>query len=153
MQAQLNIADYVVEELTLKGNADYHKTAKEEKGEINIGFNIKRKGKGPLFMVTMVIELNKSKQIFAIGPYYVFIKISGFFEFVKGTDEETMQKMIGLNGLVMLYGVARGVVAQITANGAHGKFVLPSVNFVELIKNSRSAESEPKKKRVRTATK
>jgi preprotein translocase subunit SecB len=55
--------------------------------------------------------------------------------------------MIGLNGLSILYGVARGVVAQATANCPHGKFILPSVNFIELMK-SKAKESRTKKKRV-----
>jgi preprotein translocase subunit SecB len=148
MQALLNINDYVVEELTVKGNGEYQKTAKDQQGQIDIAFNAKRKGKEPLYMITMIIELNKSKQAFANNAYYVYLKINGFFGFPKETDEETMQKMISLNGLVMLYGIARGVVAQATANGAHGKFVLPAVNFVELIKQSKISLSEPKRKKV-----
>ena len=147
MQALLNINDYVVEELTVKGNSDYQKPAKVLEGQIDIDFNAKRKDKEPLFMITMFIELNKSKQAFANNPYYVYLKINGFFGFPKGTDEETMQKMISLNGLVMLYGVARGVIAQVTANGAHGKFVLPAVNFIELIKERKTSEVEPKRKK------
>ena len=151
MQAQLNINDYVVEELTVRGNADYKKTEKAHEGQIDIAFNAKRKDKEPLFMITMLIELNKSKQDFANNAYYVFIKINGFFGFPKDTGEETMQKMISLNGLVMLYGMARGVVAQATANGAHGKFILPAVNFIELIKKSSMSKSELKRKKVAKA--
>jgi len=147
MQALLNINDYVVEELTVKGNADYQKPAKEQQGQIDIAFKAKRKGKEPSFMITMIIELNKSKQAFANNAYYVYLKINGFFGFPKDTPEEIMQKMIGLNGLVMLYGIARGVVAQATANGAHGKFVLPAVNFIELIKQNKKASDEPKRKK------
>lgn len=147
MQALLNINDYVVEEMMVKGNADYQKPAKEQEGQIDIAFNARRKGKEPLFMITMMIELNKSKKAFANNAYYVYLKINGFFAFTKEADEVTMQKMISLNGLVMLYGIARGVVAQATANGAHGKFVLPAVNFVELIKNSSTTKSPPKRKK------
>jgi preprotein translocase subunit SecB len=154
MQAQLNITDYVVDELTVRSNPDYQRSSdKEAKGEIKIGFNVKRKDKEPLFMITMIIEVNKSKPAFTNSPYYVYLNIRGFYEFGKGTDEDTMQEMIGLNGLVMLYGVARGIVAQASANGVHGKFVLPSVNFVELIKNNMAAKDKPIKKRVRTSVK
>ena len=146
MQAQLNINDFIIEELTFKANPDYQKAAKEQQGQIQVSFNAKRKGKEPLFMLTLIIELNKTTKTFTHGEYYVFLKISGFFGFAKGTDEETMQKMISLNAPVMLYGVARGVVAQATANGPYGKFVLPAVNFVELVKNSKISPSEPKRK-------
>jgi preprotein translocase subunit SecB len=147
MQALLNINDYVVEELTVKSNNDFKKSEKEQKGLINIAFNVKRKGKEPVFMISMIIELSKSKEEFSNSPYYIFLKINGFFGFPKETDEETMQKMIGLNGLVMLFGIARGVVAQATANGVHGKFILPGVNFIDLIKNSKKSSAEPKRKK------
>jgi preprotein translocase subunit SecB len=146
MQAQLNIDDYVVEELTIRGNPAYQKTAKEREAQIDITFSVKRKGKNPLYLITMAIELNKSKKAFTDNAYYVYLKINGFFSFPKGVSEETMQKMIGLNGVVMLFGIARGMVAQATANGAHGKFVLPAVNFVELIKNSKMSSPELKRK-------
>ena len=67
-------------------------------------------------------------------PYQIAFKISGFFSFPPDTEEETIQKMVGLNALAVLYGIARGVVAQVTANGPHGKFILPTVNFVEMLK-------------------
>ena len=48
--------------------------------------------------------------------------------------------MIGLNGPAILYGVARGVVAQATANCRYGKFVLPAMNFVK----ARRRKSNPR---------
>jgi len=54
--------------------------------------------------------------------------------------------MIGLNGLVILYGTARGIVAQATANCLHGKFILPSVNFVELVKKKAQSARKPQRK-------
>ena len=45
----------------------------------------------------------------------------------------------------MQYGLARGEVAQVTSNGMHGKFILPSVNFVELAKAEAKAKVKKKK--------
>ncbi len=64
----------------------------------------------------------------------MFLRITGFFSFAKGTDEQMIEKMIPLNGLAILYGIARGVVAQATANSMHEKFILPTVNLVEATK-------------------
>ena len=143
MQSRLNINEYFVEELQVKTNPNYKKLKKEDKGEISTSIGIKRKGKEPLFMIQMKIELNKSQKAFSSAPYYIFLEISGFFSFVPEVDEETIKKMIGLNGPAILYGVARGVVAQATANCRHGKFILPTVNFVEAMK--KDAEIEKKK--------
>lgn len=133
MQSLLNISDYFVEELRVKANGAYKGTSAEE-GALETSVGIKRKGKEPHFMIQMKVELNKEKADFDKSRYYVYLDISGFVNFAEGTDEETIKKMIGLNGPAILYGVARGVVAQATANCRHGKFVLPAMNFVKAIK-------------------
>jgi len=133
MQALLNIDEYFIEELHVKVNPKYKKS-KETKGEIKTSVSIKRKGKEPVFMIQMSIQLNKTEKAFSSAPYYVFLILTGFFSFVTGTDQEIINKMIGLNGPAILYGVARGAVAQATANCIHGKLMLPTVNFVEAMK-------------------
>lgn len=133
MQSLLNITDFFVDELKVRINHEYKKSGKEV-ADATTSIGIKRKAKEPDFMINMTIELNRSKETFAKAPYYIYLDISGFFSFVDGTDEETISKMIGLNGPVILYGVARGIVAQTTANFRHGKFVLPTVNFLEAMK-------------------
>ncbi len=150
MQALLNIDDYFVEEFSIRTNPNYKK-AEAEQGGLEISFDIKRKGTEPRFMILMQIDLNKSKKAFSSAAYQISLKISGFFSFVEGTPEETMNKMIGLNGLSILYGVSRGIVAQATANCPHGKFILPSMNFVVLLKKKaqaveRLARAQTKKK-------
>lgn len=151
MQSLLNIDEYFVDELQVKTNPNYKKLKKEEKGEINTSIGIKRKGKEPFFMIQMKIELNKSQKAFSSAPYYILLEISGFFSFVPEVDEEMINKMIGLNGPVILYGIARGVIAQATANCRHGKFVLPTVNFMEAMKKDtvqkKSKTKDKRKKR------
>ncbi len=130
MQPLLNIDDYYVEEIVVRSNPLFKPD--DKKSDMKFAFGLKRNGKKPLFMLPMTIEVNKSKKSFSVAPYYILLKIVGFFSFPDGTDEETIKKMIGLNALVMLYGTARGVVAQATSDSFHGKFILPSVNFVEI---------------------
>jgi preprotein translocase subunit SecB len=146
MLALLNFDEYFVEEVYVKANPKFEKKDWNE-GAIAISFDIKRKEMEPNFMIPMAIKLNHAKKDSLNAPYQIILRITGFFSFPKGTDEETIHKMIGLNGLSILYGVARGVVAQATANCPHGKFILPSVNFIELMK-SKAKESRTKKKRV-----
>jgi preprotein translocase subunit SecB len=134
MQSLLNINDYFVEELRVKTNVAHKEGTSAEEGALETSVGIKRKGKEPHFMIQMKIELNRDKADFDKARYYVYLDISGFFNFAEGTDEETIRKMIGLNGPAILYGVARGVVAQATANCQHGKFVLPAMNFVKALR-------------------
>lgn len=148
MQSLLNIDDFVVEDFSITTNPDYTRPEKEESDDIGISFDIKRKGNEPFFMLTLQIDLNKSKKAYTCVPYRIALKMSGFFSFAEGTEEEAMNKMIGLNGLSILYGIARGTVAQFTATCSHGKFVLPSMNFVELLKKKAIASGKTVHKKV-----
>jgi preprotein translocase subunit SecB len=145
MLGLLNFEEYFVEEIYVKAKPKFEKKGRNE-GEIAISFDIKRKDMELRFMIPMEIKLNHSKKDSFNAPYQVILKITGFFSFPKGTDEETIHKMIGLNGLSILYGVARGVIAQATANCPHGKFILPSVNFIELMKSKMKRPRTKKKK-------
>ena len=149
MQALLNIDDYVVEDFDIATNEDYKRPQKDEASGMAISFDIKRKGKEPLFMLTLKVDLNKSERSASCGPYRLSLRISGFFSFTESVDEETMHRMIGLNGISILYGLARGAVAQFTATCRHGKFLLPSVNFVELLKEKAEKPEESPSKRAR----
>jgi len=48
--------------------------------------------------------------------------------------------MIAPNGLAILYGIARGTVTHMTGCSRFGKIVLPSVNFIELIRRKGQEE-------------
>ncbi|MDD5706586.1 MAG: hypothetical protein PHR35_11720, partial [Kiritimatiellae bacterium] len=50
-----------------------------------------------------------------------------------------------LNGAAILYGLLRGHVAQITAQGPHGQFLLPTLNFLELQKQAAAKRDTPAK--------
>ena len=145
MLAQLNLDEYFLGDISVKTNPEFEKRD-QTLGEIGISFDIKRKDMERHFMITMAISLNHAKKTFSKAPYQILLSITGFFSFSEGTDEETIHKLIGLNGLSILYGAARGAVAQVTANCRYGKFILPSVNFVELLK-LKAKKSRTKKKR------
>ena len=147
MQSLLNIDEYFVEEILVKTNADFKKQKRgergelEEKGEIKTTVNIKRRGNEPIFMIRMVIKVNNTKKSFVNAKYQILLDIKGFFSFAKNTDEETISKMIHINGSTILYGVARGVIAQITANCEYGKFILPAMNLLAAIKKSKEEKT------------
>jgi len=140
MLAQLDINEYFVEEIRVKANPDYS-GGPDHEGAVSVSFNTKRKGTEPVFMIQMVININRTKKAFERAPYQIVLKITGFFTFKEGTDEETIKKMISLNAPAILYSIARGIVSQATAQSLHGKFILPTVNFVELLKRKQKKKS------------
>lgn len=143
MQAQLNIDEYFVDELIVKKNAKFDKN-KPITGDFFVDFDILNNKDNPrLFMITMIIEFNKTNHN---APYYIFIKLSGFFSYNEGTEEEYIKKTLALNAPSILYGVARGIIAQVSCNYEYGKFIIPAVNFVEILKRKHQVNKKPKKK-------
>jgi len=145
MPALLDIEEYFVEEIRVIANPDYS-GGPDHEGMVSVSFNTKRKGTEPIFMIQMVINVNKTKKAFETAAYQIVLKITGFFSFKEGTDEETIKKMISLNAPAILYSIARGIVSQTTAQSVHGKFILPTVNFVELLKKRRKKKTSASKK-------
>lgn len=145
----LKIDQYFVDEIHIKANPEYREPKKDAlEAILTASMSIKRRGKLPEFMITIELEVNKSKADFKVNPYYIFLKITGFFSFTKGADEQTIEKMIPLNGPAILHGIARGIVAQATANSLYDKFILPTVNFVEITRKQtgkKTGRNKPKK--------
>lgn len=150
MQAQLNLDDFYIDELSFKVNRD-HVPSETLCGTIDVDFDVRRNTDNPLqFMIAMRVDINPREEDFKKCDYRIHLCLSGFFSFADGTTEDTIRNMIAPNGLSMLYGVARGVVASTTAQSWHGKFVLPSLNLIEIIKRKGEAASgseNPKRKK------
>lgn len=139
MRVLLDFNEYFVDEVSVRSIPGFSRKDVQE-FQLSFNFDIKQQAEKPLFMICMQIgSPPEEKAEDSRYPYAFDMKITGYFSFAPETDKETMHRMIGPNGLSMLYGVARGLMAQITANGRHGKFLLPSVNFIEILKE-RAAE-------------
>lgn len=149
MQAQLNLDEYFIDELVIRKNINYDKE-KPITGDYFIDFDILRHDKNPLlFKLSMFIEFNKNDNN---SPYYILMKLNGFFSYADGTDDDYIKKTIALNAPSILYGVARGIVAQATGNCEYGKFILPAVNFVEILKRKsdvKKLKKTTKKKEIK----
>ncbi|MBI3351501.1 MAG: protein-export chaperone SecB [Nitrospirae bacterium] len=133
MQSLLDIDNYFVEEIAVKVNPEFR--GKVVKSELNFSFDILRNGEETgKFMILMNIKIGHSSKGLGNTPYMIKLNLRGFFSFNPKADEVTINKMIGGNGLSILYGVARGIVAQVTANGPYGKFILPAANLTGALK-------------------
>lgn len=153
MQAQLNLNDYYIDELSFVVNRD-HVPSETLCGTIDLDFDISRNPGNPLdFMISMRVDINPREEDFQKCDYRINLKLSGFFSFTEGTEDDTIRNMIAPNGLSMLYGVARGVVASATALSWHGKFVLPSMNLIEIIKRKAEVTSTAEKVKRKTKAK
>jgi preprotein translocase subunit SecB len=57
--------------------------------------------------------------------------MTGAFVISGDLPEEKQVEMIAVNAPSILYSSVREFLAMITAHGQHGKFVLPSVSFID----------------------
>ncbi len=67
---------------------------------------------------------------------------TGVFDIAPDTPEEMVRQLVPLNCYVILYGFARGVVAQVTGLNPGGPFLLPALNFLKLL-HADNAEGSP----------
>jgi preprotein translocase subunit SecB len=70
----------------------------------------------------------------------VRVALVGLFHLPDDTDKELVEKLVPLNCYAILYGIARGTVAQATGMVPGGPFMLPAVNFVETLKQKKKRE-------------
>lgn len=138
MISPLQLNNYFVEELSIKGNAAYSPSgADRHAGQIKCSVDYaKGIGAPDHFMITLTVIIEPSATSPALDPYHITAKVQGYFNFQPGAQisSEQMERMATLNGSSILFGLARGLVAQATGVGQFGKYLLPSVNFVEMLK-------------------
>lgn len=139
----LDIWQYFVEELALRALAE-HESDRGHSGSVGVDFEVQRNEKNPIeYRIIMRIKLAESGYVPEENPpYSLALTISGYFRFEAGTDEPTMKRMLHVNGTSILYGIARGLVGQATGASVHGQFVLPTVNFIQILEARERAKAE-----------
>ncbi len=138
MISPLQLNNYFVKELSYRSNPAYSADAQvRNEGRINCSVELGRGLNAPdHFMVALGIEVVPSEVAPALDPYHINMRIEGYFNFKPGTDapQSEKERMVSLNGCSILMGLARGLVAQATGVSQFGKYLLPAVNFVEILK-------------------
>ena len=128
----LNILDYQPQLLAIIPTAEYRADVPQT-AQITTTFNVARhQSENQRFALGM------SCRFFADAaehnlPYTTQIVLSGEFYSLLKLQPNRLPMRVANNALMILYGIARGIVGQATAGGVNGRFVLPSVAFDELV--------------------
>ena len=140
MISHLQLNNYFVKGLSFRSNPAYSPESKvRNEGQINCSIEYGIGVEAPdHFMIALVITVEPSTVSPALDPYHINMRIEGYFHFMPGTQISPAEKerMATLNGSSILLGLARGFVAQATGVSEFGKYLLPAVNFVEILKNA-----------------
>jgi preprotein translocase subunit SecB len=143
----LQLRDYSLTLLHVEANPSFKEGPDQEyEAQLGVDFDFRKQKDAPVFRVDLDIALNASEKAFKSSPYRIQIRLEAFFEFDPGYPESDIPQLLAPNGLAMTYSIARGIVGQATGTSLHGKFVLPTVNFVELLKEKAKQSSKRGKK-------
>lgn len=134
MRALVQLEDYWVDQLAIKDGRAPIEHAKERVTVLpKVDFEVFKVPDGEYYVVTMGISAGAAKVKRGI-PYQFRLHLTGVFSFAPGTDEDIQTRLINVSGPAMLYGIARGIIGEMTGASRGRRYVLPSINFVELSK-------------------
>lgn len=68
------------------------------------------------------------------SPYFGSVNLEGVFEINETYPPDKRLDLISITGASILYGSAREMVANFSARGVHGTFLMPSVSFFKMDK-------------------
>jgi preprotein translocase subunit SecB len=133
-----NLEDFRIEKVLITPRPNFNINSPEVSGEFDIEIQIAQNKENTnmyLVILKIVFADKENKDNF---PYNLEFQINGIFSINDDMSEEEKEKLIALNAVSILYGVARGEIANFTANFKYEKFILPSYNFVEHYKKSQN---------------
>jgi len=143
--SHMQYKNYAVDKIMVESNASDIQLADDHSDDLVIDFNVLKQENEKSFLIELFIDVNKSAKAFKSSRYRIFLKLLSVFDFFRDTTREEITKLLIPNGLAMAYSTSRGIIGELTANSINGKYILPSVNFVELIKK-KSHKLKDKKK-------
>ena len=156
MSTPLLLDNYFVEEFHVETNRDYRRGEKAD-NVLRVGVEEARERRGkdgtqPV-SVRLSIKTNEKANEFKHAQYRVSLVLHGRFRIVPGASKELVEGLIALNAPAILYGLARGHVAQATAVCPWGRTLLPAVNFIDLEQEKRTPKKKTRKKAKRRTKK
>jgi len=146
MPSPMLLEDFIIDNIELKSNI--LPETRRKKKEINYGFDfdigINKIKPFEKYILKLSLRFFSPEKSASKCPYILNITLLGRFVFLEKINKMDRDNLLLLNGTSILYGIARGIVSQITANSRNGKWILPTLNFIELIKEKFSKETDKK---------
>lgn len=99
--------------------------------EVEVDF-LHHEREGNSFNVYIKVEVNFKKE--KLPGYSFFVEAVGGFGLQKeGLSEQAQKNLTLLSPLTMLISSVRGFILQVSAQGAAGKYILPSIDVYDLV--------------------
>lgn len=131
----MQLKDFVVQLLHVEANPAFHPhDGAKVSDKLDIDFQMKERKGGGQYRIDLDVWVNKTEAEYRKCAYRIHVIVYALFEFEKDTPKAEIDKLLGLNGVAMAYSIVRGAVADATGTSLHEKYLLPTVNFVELMR-------------------
>lgn len=140
MLAHLQLEDYWIDELVFRdiGGPPPSSAAEERVPLPRIDFDVytpepDEEEPERYHVILLTVSAGKAKALKGI-PYEFRIQVYGIFTVSPHLDEESQYRLLHLNGPAILYGIARSAIGTVTALGRKDKYILPSINILDIFK-------------------
>ena len=157
MQNQLQLEDYYLTKLHVDWRSPSKPKVHVEEIQTGIDYdvavNAKEKHRYKLEVRIHLAESGKEEK--EVG-YTVVADIVGFFAFPEDAPEDVREKMIRINGLNILYGTFRGMLAGVTGMFPGNRLALPTIWPLQVVQRVEEAkktkQARVKENKVATRT-
>lgn len=138
---QLTLQRFTLDGLSFEANDEFTQAAK--KTTVGMGFVASRHDtNSKLFRLQLRLAVRQADND-EPQPYELSMTISGFFESADEMEGKYVPQSKAENGLAILYGLARGLVANSTGSSPHGTFLLPTITFAGAAANAKPVHISP----------
>ena len=137
--APLSLETINLRRLVIEGPSLVEPTSEPPMLEPDVDFDMLQAEEGWTFFVTLSLSYTA---IDGDARDRIKIEIEGLFTLPEDTPEERVWQLVPGNCLAMLFGAARGIIAQSTGTTHRGAYCLPSMNFVPLIEKKAREQAE-----------
>ncbi len=132
-----------LEELVIEAiGLDAVKSGSAQGFNFSIDYDLLEHQAHPAFRVKLMVEMTADEKSEYSGFRRIRIVLWGQFTFEAGASEEFRRQATPLNQLAILYGIARGVVANSTGLMPGGAVLLPVTDFHAIVKEKNRLEAE-----------
>ncbi len=134
LKTEVALLDYQV----IKFSLDMSRV-KAREFEIEVGLQV---GVGPKpnsdvdYRLDLGIDIRGKEPQSPDSGFAMTLQLAGFFRVQEHVEKTRRQEVVALNGVSTLYGTARAIVAGLTSQSPTGKFILPAINVLELLRSN-----------------
>jgi hypothetical protein len=147
MLSNMQLKSFYLYQLEISSNKDFKEGLEINfKPQLSIKFNVKKHKNVWLFTIPFRFDIKWDKE-FNYHYDSISMSMNSEFFFPEETTEEEVRKFVPYVCLANLWGIARGLLLQITGAFPGGTVLLPTINMVEAIKEALEKKTKTSRKK------